>query len=71
MSDVGKGGIINFQKHRQLARLIRYITSFQASQYDFKQNDHLADLLTNTQILDDDLLKKQSLLVEPPHSFIK
>lgn len=70
--DIGKGGIINFTKHRQMGRITRFLLQYQHSNFpEIKPIDTILDLLLKTTILPEDMLKKQSLLVEPPSSFIK
>jgi len=69
--DIGKGGIINFTKHRQLARLARHICSYQLATIDIKPVEPILQELMTTQVFSEDALKKQSLMIEPPTSFIK
>mmetsp|Transcript_15855 Transcript_15855/g.22078 ORF Transcript_15855/g.22078 Transcript_15855/m.22078 type:complete len:744 (-) Transcript_15855:72-2303(-) len=70
--DVGKGGIINFSKHRKMARMIRNIEQYGSAPYpsDVTPNDSIQDFILNTLLLDDDALQKKSLLIEQPSSFL-
>lgn len=70
--DIGKGGIINFTKHRQMARIVKFLLQYQHSNFsEIKPIDQLQDILLKSIVFDDEQLKKQSLLLEPPSSFIK
>jgi len=70
--DIGKGGIINFSKHRSLARLIRHICTYQQASVDIKIVEPILQELMTTTLFTEDSLKRQSLLLEPPTaSFLK
>lgn len=68
--DIGKGGIINFTKHRKIARLIRSVDQYKTSSYtDLITNEAIQSLLLNTTPFDEDNLQKRSLNCERPASF--
>lgn len=70
--DIGKGGIINFTKHRQMARMIRHVLTYQNGNYaDLKADTQIQEYILNSQALEDDQLKKLSMMIEAPASFLK
>jgi hypothetical protein len=67
--DIGKGGIINFSKHRKIARLIRNMETYQTVPYkDIQPSEPIQNLL-HSQVFDDDNLQKKSLNCEKPSGF--
>eukprot|EP01118_Nematostelium_gracile_P016469 TRINITY_DN6827_c0_g1_i1.p1 TRINITY_DN6827_c0_g1~~TRINITY_DN6827_c0_g1_i1.p1 ORF type:complete len:749 (-),score=181.47 TRINITY_DN6827_c0_g1_i1:62-2080(-) len=69
--DIGKGGIINFTKHRKIARSIRTLVQYSNSSYtDLNSIDSIQQMLLHTQILDDDALQNRSLNSEKPTGFV-
>lgn len=69
--DIGKGGVINFSKHRKMARLIRNLEQYQNSSYlDIQPNLSIKEILLHTQIYDEDGIQKKSLNCEPPITFL-
>jgi len=68
--DIGKGGVINFAKHRRLARIIRTLEQYSAASYsDVTPLQSIIDFLLHSSVLDDDNLQKLSLNCEPPSNF--
>ena len=69
--DIGKGGVINFSKHRRLSRIIRTLEQYGNSTYsDLTPIQSVIDFILQTPLLDDDTLQKMSLNCEPPSSFV-
>jgi len=68
--DIGKGGIINFSKHRKMSRIIRHLLQYQDTPYtEFTPLEIIQEVLINSQLYDDDTLQKKSLVHEPPSRF--
>jgi len=68
--DIGKGGIINFSKHRKMSRMIRHLVQYQDTPFaDIQPLENIQDCLLTSQLYDDDTLQKKSLIHEPPSSF--
>jgi hypothetical protein len=68
--DIGKGGIINFSKHRKISRIIRTLETYQTVPFnDIHPIDSIQNLLLNSIVFDDDNLQKKSLNCEKPSGF--
>jgi len=68
--DIGTGGIINFTKHRKIARLVRILDQYKTASYtDLHPIESIQQLLLNSQTYDEDNLQKRSLNCERPASF--
>jgi len=67
--DVGKGGIINFSKHRKMSRVIRHLVQYQDTPFEMQPLEIIQDSLLGSQLYDDDTIQKKSLMHEPPSSF--
>jgi hypothetical protein len=57
--DIGKGGIINFSKHRKMARIIKHLCQYKDTSYpDLQPVELLQECLLTSQLFDDDTLQK-------------
>ena len=68
--DVSKGGIINFQKHQKLSRIIRHLQQWGSSTYSIRPDPAIFELLMYSEVDDDDTLRRKSLLCEPPSTLL-
>eukprot|EP01119_Soliformovum_irregulare_P022604 TRINITY_DN7782_c0_g1_i1.p1 TRINITY_DN7782_c0_g1~~TRINITY_DN7782_c0_g1_i1.p1 ORF type:complete len:743 (+),score=206.41 TRINITY_DN7782_c0_g1_i1:36-2264(+) len=68
--DIGKGGIINFSKHRKIGRFIRTLEQYSTAAYsDVTPNEPILKFILNHEHVDDDILSKRSLNCERPTGF--
>jgi len=69
--DIGKGGIINFSKHRKMGRIVRQLEQLKSVAYpnESPPPQSFQDLLW-AQLFSDDVLQKKSLNIEEPSTFV-
>lgn len=71
MNIEGRNDIINFEKKRKTASVIKDICTYQQSVYNFKKVDIIYDFLDQITPLSEDEMYKQSKKIEPGTGNIK